>query len=84
MFARTVGMTPQPAGRRSRSAWSWDTASSCTDTPSFSGSPATKPMYLACLVALVVGGSGPLAIGGDIANPRRGPTDPATSLTSAT
>src|SRR4051794_9560777 len=33
----------------------------------------TDLLYLACLAALVAGGSGPLAIGGDIANPRGGP-----------
>ncbi|MEA2964735.1 MAG: putative oxidoreductase, partial [Alphaproteobacteria bacterium] len=37
----------------------------------------TDLLYLACLAALVAGGSGPLAIGGDIANRRSG-------LTSAT
>jgi putative oxidoreductase len=33
----------------------------------------TDLLYLACLAALVAGGSGPLAIGGDIASWRRGP-----------
>jgi putative oxidoreductase len=39
----------------------------------------TDLLYLACLAALVAGGSGPLAIGGDIANRRRGPLTAARS-----
>ena len=44
----------------------------------------TDLLYLACLAALVAGGSGPLAIGGDIASPRRGPAAAGRGLTSAT
>jgi putative oxidoreductase len=44
----------------------------------------TDLLYLACLAALVAGGSGPLAIGGDIVNRRRGPTAAATGLTCTT
>jgi putative oxidoreductase len=43
----------------------------------------TDLLYLACLAALVAGGSGPLAIGGDIANPRGGPAAAGPGLTSA-
>ena len=42
----------------------------------------TDLLYLACLAALVAGGSGPLAIGGDIANPRGGPAATGPDLTS--
>ena len=44
----------------------------------------TDLLYLACLAALVAGGSGPLAIGGDIASRRRGPTAAATGLARTT
>jgi hypothetical protein len=43
----------------------------------------TDLLYLACLAALVAGGSGPLAIGGDIANPRSGPGAAGPGLASA-
>jgi putative oxidoreductase len=42
----------------------------------------TDLLYLACLAALVVGGSGPLAIGGDIASRQRGPAAADPDLTS--
>jgi putative oxidoreductase len=44
----------------------------------------TDLLYLACLAALVAGGSGPLAIGGDIANPRVGPAATGRDPASAT
>ena len=45
----------------------------------------TDLLYLACLAALVAGGSGPLAIGGDIASPRGGAAAAAaTGLTCTT
>jgi putative oxidoreductase len=40
----------------------------------------TDLLYLACLAALVAGGSGPLAIGGDIANRRSGPAGAGPAL----
>jgi hypothetical protein len=42
----------------------------------------TDLLYLACLAALVAGGSGPLAIGGDIASRQRGPAAAHPDLTS--
>jgi putative oxidoreductase len=45
----------------------------------------TDLLYLACLAALVAGGSGPLAIGGDTASPRGGAAAAAaTGLTCTT
>ena len=42
----------------------------------------TDLLYLACLAALVAGGSGPLAIGGDIASPRDRAATTGAGLTS--
>lgn len=42
----------------------------------------TDLLYLACLAALVAGGSGPLALGGDIANRRSGPAAAGPELTA--